>query len=98
MVTFCVKEKWKCWLCGGKVPVEYVDGEPSAPSKDHVIPRSIFKKYRDKYSHDFFKRNLRLAHRHCNFERRSREVKGDEEESYAESLAKAQVKWDKKRK
>lgn len=56
------KEKWVCWLCGGRVrPL----GEgPEAPTRDHVLPRSLGG--RDSL------RNYRLAHQGCNNKRGNR--------------------------
>lgn len=94
MLALCLKEDFKCWICGEEVPIDYEVGSPIAPSKDHVVPRSKFKKNPSEYTLTFFRNNIRLAHRHCNSERQSRQVDEKDAESYADGLAKAQTKWD----
>ena len=93
MVAFCIREDWTCWICGGNVPVDFIEGSPSAPSKDHVVPRSVFSRKRSRYDKEFYQNNIRLAHRHCNSERQSKQVTEEDAETYARRLAKAQDKW-----
>jgi hypothetical protein len=94
MLSLCLRENWICWLCGGEVPLDYIEGEPSAPSKDHVVPRSVFKKNYASYPVEFFRSNIKLAHRYCNSERQSREIDEIDPESYRQGLERAQRKWD----
>lgn len=95
MITLCLKENWTCWICGGEVPLDYEEGAPDAPSKDHVVPRSVFKKNLREYSVEFFRGNIKLAHRYCNSERQSREVDLKDADSYRRGLENARKKWEK---
>lgn len=52
------RDGWTCWLCGHRVDPHAPAGSPSAPTVDHVVPKSRGG------SDD--NANLRLAHRRCN--------------------------------
>lgn len=94
MVSLLLRENFTCWLCGGEVPLDYIEGEPSAPSRDHVVPRSVFKKDYDRLNIEFFRTNIKLAHRYCNSERQSREIDELDPERLRRGLNQAQRKWD----
>lgn len=59
----CVRDKWRCGVCGKKVPrVKYPD--PQSPSLDHVIPLS--------QGGPHTRANVRLTHWLCNSRRGTR--------------------------
>lgn len=94
MLGLLIREDFKCWICGGEIPLDYELGAPNAPSKDHFIPRSVFKSNLSELTDDFFSNNIRLAHRHCNSERKSSDVHEHEAELYRVKLEVAQELWD----
>lgn len=94
MLGLLIREDFICWLCGGEVPLDYINGEPSAPSRDHVVPRSVFKKSYNEMNLNFFRNNIKLAHRYCNSERQSRELDELDTEKLRRGLEYAQRKWD----
>ncbi|WP_319805247.1 HNH endonuclease [Microbacterium sp. YJN-G] len=57
------RDGWRCQLCGGPVDMVAETTDPSAPTLDHIVPRSRGG------SDD--PDNLRLAHRGCNARRQS---------------------------
>ena len=64
-------DNWTCWICGKPVSRELLHRptHPSAPTRDHIIPRS-------KGGPDH-KSNYRLAHKRCNSKRGNPEPLGD---------------------
>jgi 5-methylcytosine-specific restriction endonuclease McrA len=52
------RDGYICWLCLGDVDITLTDGNPFAPTLDHVVPRKDGGK--DSLS------NLKLAHAVCN--------------------------------
>lgn len=89
MISLCERDNWTCWICGGLVDIGWEEGSPSAPSRDHVIPRAHLKKMAQEVPD-----NIKLAHRYCNSERKTDAVINDSR--YRRGLKKAQEKWDKK--
>jgi len=55
------RDNYICWICLECVDITLQDGDPLAPTLDHVIPHSEGGKDN--------KRNLRLAHAKCNNDR-----------------------------
>lgn len=55
------RDKYTCWLCLEPVDITLKDGDPLAPTLDHVIAHSDGGKDN--------KKNLKLAHAKCNNER-----------------------------
>lgn len=79
----------KCWLCGGNVKRKGLDrNHPAAPSVDHVKPLSRNGTNKRK--------NLLLAHRHCNNVRGTASIVLDKDEQrlFAAKLADAVKRWD----
>lgn len=62
--TLLRRDGYHCWLCGQRFAIGANPNHPMAPSLDHVLER----RNGGWDSHD----NLRLAHRICNSQRRSR--------------------------
>lgn len=91
-----IREDFICWICGGEVPLDYEDGAPNAPSRDHIVPRSQFKGKIDELKQEFFENNIKLAHRFCNSERQSRDVQEGDAETYQWKLLVAQTVWEQK--
>lgn len=58
------RDEWRCWVCGGCVDRTVAATAPTAPTVDHVLPRS--------QGGGNEPANLRLAHRRCNGRRGSR--------------------------
>ena len=57
------RDGWTCWVCEGDVDPDAPRASPSAPSIDHVVPRSK--------GGGSEATNVRLAHRRCNGRRGS---------------------------
>ena len=60
------RDGWACWLCGGLVDREAHYNANSAPSLDHVVPRSKGGTHAEE--------NLRCAHQICNRRRGASDV------------------------
>lgn len=63
-----VRDRWLCWLCGGKVERGRRHPHPDSPTIDHVVPLSV--------GGDHSYSNVRLAHFICNSRRGNREATG----------------------
>lgn len=63
-----VRDRWLCWLCGGKVQRGRRHPHPASPTLDHVVPLSL--------GGDHSYSNVRLAHFICNSRRGNRDATG----------------------
>lgn len=63
-----VRDRWLCWLCGGKVARGRRHPYPDAPTLDHVVPLSR--------GGDHSYENVRLAHSRCNVGRGNKDATG----------------------
>ena len=74
--------------------MEYIEGSPSAATRDHVVPRSRFRKKGFRLTGLDLEKNIRLAHKYCNNHRSNRVHNAKEAEKYVTGLKEAQEKFD----
>jgi 5-methylcytosine-specific restriction endonuclease McrA len=76
-----LRERARCHLCGGNVPLNIPERDPRAASRDHLVPYTLGGRRTPE--------NIRLAHRFCNSRRNHRDVDDMAPETYVALLEKA---------
>ena len=67
IMVLCEKDEWICRICGNPVEKNKIKDRKEGPSIDHIVPLS------KGGSHTW--KNVQLAHRSCNFSKRSKVLK-----------------------